>query len=598
MPDRMAGKRLFWYLLPAFQLVLLCSLVLVIWFVSQTLRDFYLAQTEADLLARARLIAHQVRDRFEPDAAPWIDELCKILGAQTGSRITVVLADGRVLGDSDQAPRQMSNHASRPEIVPNRSGEIGRSVRYSHSVNKSMMYVALPVLHGEDYQGSVRVSVATATIEATLRQVRWQMLSGGALIGVLISLFSWWLSRRISRPLEEMKQGVERFARGELETRLQVGGSEEIRSLAEAMNRMAGELNDRIHTVLRQRNEIEAVLASMVEGVLAVDVDDRLLRLNRAAGEMLGISPQQAVGRPVQEVIRKVDLQRFIATTLASRQPVEQDLVLRGARDRYLQAHGTRLLGSEGRQLGALIVLNDITRLRRLETIRSDFVANVSHELKTPITAIKGFVETLLDGALEEPEEARRFLGIVMRQAERLNAIIEDLLDLSRIEQESDLDRVPLAPEKIGALLGSARQICLTRARQDQVRVRVECPEDLVAEVNAALLEQAVTNLIDNAIKYSPADSEVTVSAEATSAGLEIRVVDRGCGIAEEHLSRLFERFYRVDKARSRKLGGTGLGLAIVKHIIQAHGGEVGVQSTPGQGSVFSLRIPSPHQTV
>lgn len=585
-------NRLFWYLLPAFLLVILVSLIVVIWFVTQTLRDFHLAQTEIDLLARARLVAHQLNGRFEPGAGPWIDALCKTLGEKTGSRITVVLENGRVLGDSNELPQQMDNHARRPEIVPNRSGEVGRSIRFSHTLNQSMMYVALPVQSAGSYVGSVRVAVPILAIETTLQGIRQQILTGGVLIGLVVSLFSWWISRRISRPLETMKQGVERFARGELETRLQVGGSEEVRRLAEAMNRMAAELNDRIHTVLRQRNEIEAVLASMVEGVLAVDVDDKLLRLNRAAGEMLGVGSQQVVGRPVQEVIRKVDLQRFISTTLNSQQPVEQDLVLHGAQDRFLQAHGTRLLGAGGRQLGALIVLNDVTRLRRLETLRSDFVANVSHELKTPITAIKGFVETLLDGAIEQPEDAQRFLGIIVRQAERLNAIIEDLLDLSRIEQESEREQVPLAPGNIHALLGSARQICLLRARQEGVQVSIECPADLVATVNAPLLEQAVTNLVDNAIKYSSPGGEVILTAERCGNELVIKVADQGCGIAEEHLSRLFERFYRVDKARSRKLGGTGLGLAIVKHIVQAHGGQVKVRSRPGHGSLFSLHIP------
>jgi len=588
----MARKRLLWHLYPAFLLITLVSLVSVTWYVTHSLREFHLQQTETDLLARARLVEHQLRGKFDPAAEGWIDELCKQLGAKSGSRITVILADGEVLGDSDEAPDQMDNHANRPEIYPNRLGQVGRSVRFSHTLSQTMMYVAVPVLQGATYIGSVRVAVPMTAIEATLQGIRWRILYGGVIAVLLAALVSWWISRRISRPLENMKLGAERFARGELETRLQVSGSEETSSLADAMNRMAAELNDRIHTVLRQRNEIEAVLASMVEGVLAVDIDEKILRFNRAAAEMLGVSLKRGVGRPVQEVIRKVDLQRFIVMTLESQVPVEEDLVLHGVQDRFLQAHGTRLLGSEGKQLGALIVLNDVTRLRRLENIRSDFVANVSHELKTPITAIKGFVETLLDGAIDQPDDARRFLGIVVRQAERLNAIIEDLLDLSRIEQESELDQVPLSDCNVGALLSSARQICLMRAQQDRVRVRIECPDNLVATVNAPLLEQAVTNLIDNAIKYSSAGSEVIVSAERLGSGLEIKVADEGCGIAEEHLSRLFERFYRVDKARSRKQGGTGLGLAIVKHIVQAHGGEVTVQSAPDKGSVFTLQIP------
>jgi len=590
----MARKRLLWHLFPAFLLITLISLVSVTWYVTHSLREFHLQQTETDLLARARLVEYQLLGRFDSADELWIDRLCKQLGDKSDSRITVILADGQVLGDSDESPDQMDNHANRPEVYPNRLGKIGRSVRFSHTLGQTMMYVALPVQTNDAYVGSIRVAVPMTAIEATLQGLRWRILYGGIAAALFAVLVSWWISRRISRPLENMKLGAEKFARGELETRLQISGSEETSSLADAMNRMAAELNDRIHTVLQQRNEIEAVLASMVEGVLAVDVDEKILRLNRAAADMLGISLKGCVARPIQEVVRKVDLQRFIVTTLQSQKPVEEDLILHGSQDRFLQAHGTRLLGSEGRQLGALVVLNDVTRLRRLENIRSDFVANVSHELKTPITAIKGFVETLLDGAIDQPEDARRFLEIVTRQAERLNAIIEDLLDLSRIERESELEQVPLSDSNIGSLLASARQICLTRAQQDRVQVRIECPDELVALINAPLLEQAVTNLIDNAIKYSPADSEVIVSAERCGAGLEIKVADQGCGIAEEHLSRLFERFYRVDKARSRKQGGTGLGLAIVKHIVQAHGGEVSVRSVPGQGSVFTLQLPGP----
>jgi two-component system phosphate regulon sensor histidine kinase PhoR len=238
------------------------------------------------------------------------------------------------------------------------------------------------------------------------------------------------------------------------------------------------------------------------------------------------------------------------------------------------------------------VVLNDITRLQRLETIRRDFVANVSHELKTPITAIKGSVETLLSGVMSEAESATRFLEIIARQADRLNAIIEDLLALSRIEQEEERIGIQLTSVAVRDVLQSAALSCQLKARDKQVTLSIDGPDDLHFPVNAPLLEQALINLIDNAIKYSPDGGEVQLTARADATGLTITVRDFGCGIAREHLPRLFERFYRVDKARSRKQGGTGLGLAIVKHIIQAHGGQVQVDSTPGEGSLFTLRLP------
>lgn len=589
----MPRKRLLWHLYPAFLLMTLGVLLAVSWYLSQALHQFHFQQAELDLIARARLVEYQLDGRIDQAHALWIDALCKELGKRADTRITVVLPDGRVLGDSARQPATMDNHAGRPEIVAARNTGLGTSVRYSHTLGKTLMYVALGVKDGHRYLGSVRVAIPVGSLDQTLHGINLRILYGGVVVALLAALISLWISRRISQPLEEMKAGAERFARGELGDKLAVRGSEETQSLAEAMNQMAAELDDRIRTVLNQRNEIEAVLASMVEGVLAVDNDERILRLNRAALSLLQIGNRDCVGRPIQEVIRKADLQSFVSRVLKDGGPVEEDLVLHGGVNRYLQAHGTLMRGVGGRQLGALVVLNDVTRLRRLENIRRDFVANVSHELKTPITAIKGFVETLLDGAMHQPEDAKRFLEIVVRQTERLNAIIEDLLNLSRIEQEAETEGVELSLGEIEGVLRSVVQGCSIVAERRQVQLELTCDKGLQARINPPLLEQAVTNLVDNAVKYSPEGGIVTITASREQQELVLRVTDRGCGIAAEHLPRLFERFYRVDKARSRKLGGTGLGLSIVKHIVQAHQGRVEVDSTPGQGSCFKIYLPA-----
>jgi two-component system phosphate regulon sensor histidine kinase PhoR len=260
--------------------------------------------------------------------------------------------------------------------------------------------------------------------------------------------------------------------------------------------------------------------------------------------------------------------------------------------ERFLQTHGTSLKNVQGENIGAVVVLNDVTRIRRLENVRRDFVANVSHELKTPITGIKLSVDSIFGGAIADHEESIKFLHIISRQADRLNAIVEDLLRLSRIEQEAEAAQITLGKHRIKNVLEVAVQTCEVKACDKKISLELTCPADISAKINPPLLEQAVVNLIDNAIKYSEPDSMIQVMAGKTDTEVTIQVEDQGCGIGKQHLPRLFERFYLVDKARSRKLGGTGLGLAIVKHIIQAHGGRVSVESTPGKGSTFFIHLP------
>jgi two-component system phosphate regulon sensor histidine kinase PhoR len=343
---------------------------------------------------------------------------------------------------------------------------------------------------------------------------------------------------------------------------------------------------------MRQRNEIKAVLSSMVEGVIAVDMEERVISMNHAAARMFGCDPAEAQGRSIQEVVRNTVLQQFVKNALSSQEAVEKEIVLSSDRDRFLNGHGTLLRDAEGKQIGALIVLNDVTRLLRLEKIRREFVANVSHEIKTPITAIKGFVETLRDGAVENHEDAERFLEIISKHVDRLEAIIEDLLSLSRIEQEAEREKVVLDEGRIKDVLETAVQICEAGAMAKKIEVELSCAKEMVANLDPQLLEQAIVNLIDNAIKYSNDGGTVRVEALQRENEIIISVHDQGCGIEKKHLPRLFERFYRVDMARSRQMGGTGLGLAIVKHISQAHGGRVAVESIPGKGSTFSIHLP------
>jgi two-component system phosphate regulon sensor histidine kinase PhoR len=561
------------------------------WHASHSLRRFHQEQMAADLLARAQILAGELPPE-SLDAAPAAAErLCRELGRTTHTRFTVILPAGRVIGDSEQDPALMENHADRPEIAAALRGGIGKSVRFSDTRRQRLMYLAVPVHRQGAVVGVVRASVPLAAIDRTLHVVYLEVLAGGLIVAAVFALIAFWLSTRLSRPLEEMRRVAEKLAAGDLTARAPVPG-DDTGALARALNDMAAQLGERMRTITEQRSAQEAVFASMGEGVLAVDRNERVLHFNPAAARLIGLPAEQIRGRTIQEVARNPDLQAFVAAALSGAGVTETDIVLYGDEERFLQLHGTALTDTAGARIGAVIVMNDVTRLKRLETVRRDFVANLSHELKTPITAIRGCVETLTEGAVKDPAESRRFLDMMARHVNRLGAMVEDLLSLSRIEFDAERGRIPLEPGPVGEVLQRAVQTFAGRADAKNIALAVNCPEDATGLINAPLLEQAVGNLIDNAIKYSGDGTRVEVIAAAGARDVEIRVADQGPGIEKKHLPRIFERFYRVDQARSRALGGTGLGLAIVKHIVLAHHGSVSVDSAPGRGTTFTIRIP------
>ena len=421
------------------------------------------------------------------------------------------------------------------------------------------------------------------------RNVEWLGVGMIFLACVLAGLL--WIP--LAKRMERIGETVKRYAEGDYLSRLPADDGTEVGELENDLNWMAHQLHVRGIVEEERRRQQEAVLASMIEGMMAIDVDGCFISMNGSARRMLNVEKGDVEGRHVYEVVRQDDFKRFIREALSAEEPVTAHLLLQGGTPRHLELSSNTLIASDGHRLGALIMMNDVTQIRRLESMRRDFVANVSHELRTPITSIKGFMETLLDGAMEEPDEARRFLQIIAKQADRLDAIIEDLLSLSRVEQESERGEIALKSGRLADVLSAAVQTVQTKAETRGVRIEVMCPDALTAHMNAPLLEQAIVNLVDNAIKYSDEGKSVLVKAVAEEGAVRIEVVDQGHGIAREHHDRIFQRFYRVDKSRSRQLGGTGLGLAIVKHITQAHGGTVSVESVVGKGSTFTIRLPA-----
>lgn len=471
-----------------------------------------------------------------------------------------------------------------------RDGIASRS-RYDSGSGRRSLEVAVPVPSSP--RSVILVTGDAANSDRTLAEWQRTLLLGCLAVTAAAAAIAYALARQLARPLDGLRAAAARLASGDVRADPPATDVAEFADLAAALVRLREQLVERGLTIGRQDTQQEAVLGSMIEGVLAIDGRRRILGINRAAADLLDVEADAAAGRPMQDVIRNPDLRRFALTAIDCREPVEDDLLLRGVRDRTIRLRGTALRDASG-DGGAVIVLNDVTEVQRLEHVRRDFVANVSHELKTPVASIKGFVETLLDGALDDHADARRFLGIVSRQADRLASIIEDLLALSRIEQSETSGTLPLERQPLAGLLVAATDDCRPRATERSIHLELTCPPMLMVTVNGPLLEQAVINLVDNAIKYSEPGKTVWLSADADADGTAIRVRDEGCGIAAEHLPRLFERFYRVDKARSRNLGGTGLGLSIVKHIVQAHAGTIAVESTPGVGTAFTIRLPTP----
>jgi len=589
----MFKRSLAWQIFPAYLLTTVAALLVITWYLSQLLPDFYHDQVADDLQARARLIEQQITAGLKASDYKAVDGMLRKLGPASSTRITVILPDGRVVADSDEDPATMENHAARPEFKDALDKGMGRSLRFSDTLGMGMMYVAVPITERGQMLAVVRTSIPAGAMDKNLRHIYGEVTLSVVLVAVLAAGVSWAVSRTISRPIDQMKEIAQKFAAGQLDLRVAAVPQTELADLAEALNEMARQLRDRINTITGQRNELEAILSSMTEGVVAVDVGGHIVSINKAAALLFGIDPEQAQGRNIEEVIRNADVQEFIRGTLNEESPSQTEITLSGPQEQIVRLDGASLTDSKGDRGGAVIVISDMTRMRRLEQVRRDFVANVSHELRTPITSIKGFVETLLEGAFTRPQEAERFLKIIAKHSDRLNAIVEDLLSLSSLEDGTQKRKIIFEKALIKPVLDSVIEMSTIKAEQKNIALELDCDPQIEAKINTVLLEQALLNLIDNAIKYSEPGKRVRIRAHRADGAIAISVQDDGCGIPKIHQDRIFERFYVVDKSRSRKLGGTGLGLAIVKHIAEVHGGHVRLESSPGAGSTFTIRLPA-----
>jgi len=585
-------KKLLWRIYASYLFLILLAMIAISWYTYSTFVGAPSKNLSHNLQDQATLFGRMSQDNLEDRQWDKVQTLSKEMGLRIGSRITMIMPNGLVIADSEKQPLTMDNHGMRPEVLVALRGQNGESIRYSRTLNNEMMYVAVPIVSKDEVVAVVRTAMPVPIITKSLRKIVGEIALGSFVVALFAAVLALVVAHRINRPLQVMQQGAERFAQGDLEYRLQVPDLDEPAALADAMNQMANKLNERFHIITRQKNELEAVLSAMMEAVMVVDEKGAIVRFNKAAGKLFGVNPDEVEGKRLLDVVENQDLDQIIHEMYETRRPMEGEMVYINGGETFLQVHGTFIEGAPGMHYGAQIVLNDVTKLKKLERIRKDFVTNVSHELKTPITSIKGFVETLSDGAMEDPEASKKFLGIILNHADRINAIIDDLLALSRIEQDEDKGEITLEAGSMCAVLRSAVVLCKQKAQDKGVKLELICKRDPAVQMSGALLEQAVINLIDNAIKYSDPDTTIKVILAEEEKNAVICVADQGWGITPKHLPRIFERFYRVDKSRSRKMGGTGLGLAIVKHIINAHDGKIVVESEVLRGSQFSIYLP------
>ncbi|MBM4155050.1 MAG: HAMP domain-containing protein [Lentisphaerae bacterium] len=590
----MRRRRLIWHVVPHFLIIAALSTAVAAWFADRAIRGFHIDRVAENLAVQNRFLQDLLpADPAAADAGPALAAAIDAgRRAAPGTRVTVIAPDGRVLADSTADPAHMQPHQGRPEVAAALRGNPGRDMRLSDTTGRSTLYLALPLRAGDRVTAVLRTAASIEEMEQVLADLQRRIVLHGIAVVAIAIVVAFLLSSRVLRPLAELERGAARFAAGDLSHRVPVPDAREISAVAEAMNRMAEQLRERIDAIETQRAEVETLLASLGEGVVAVGADERVLYANGQAADLLNTGAAEARGHDLREAIRHPELQEAVLKAMRSGEPVEAGVVIRGDREIYLQGRAVPLRDAGGQPRGAVVVLNDLTRIHRLMVMRRDFVANVSHELKTPLTSIGGFVETLLDPDPPPADEQRRFLGIVLRQVHRLQSLVDDLLGLARIEQQAEQGTIETAPAAARELIDEAVETCRQLATDRGVGIDVEAPEELTARVDAGRIGRAIVNLLDNAIKHSPEGARVVVASRDAGPDLEFSVTDRGCGIEPRHLPRLFERFYRVDKARSRREGGTGLGLAIVKHIVHAHGGQVAVESRPGEGSRFSFRIP------
>ncbi len=588
--------RLFWKLGLTYGALLLVVLLAVQLYTARVIRSQAIRSANDQLASLLSLtLANPPRSDDPAELRDWTGR-----AARSGARVTIIDHTGRVLVDSEADADKMENHANRPEVQDAFARGTGQSVHRSVTFGRELVYRA----QRYDRAGSdpivVRLAVPLSQIDLSLVELRQRLLIATLVVLLSGGLVSFAFARIFAARVQRLQRFSQRIAEGDFRPLLREGPRDELSDLADSLNQTAARLDREIRLLSGERNRSSAILRSMVEGVAVIDAEERLVFYNRAFSEILIVDSANAEGRPLIEVVRNSDLVGLIRRALRGDEGLQSDITMGITQTRSfsITAAPVKALDApasgrdpQAKPSGAVVVLHDVTELRRLERVRQDFVANVSHEFKTPLTAIQGFAETLLAGALDDPENNRRFLEIIRNHAIRLARLTNDLLKLARIE--AGKMEVEFSSVSLLELIEGCTETTLLKANRKEITLEITVPPQLPAvRGDAALLRDVLQNLLDNAIQYTPARGHISVSATAGPREAVVTVADTGIGIPLADSERIFERFYRVDAARSREAGGTGLGLSIAKHIVEAHGGKLWVESTVGQGSRFSFSLP------
>lgn len=595
----MIRNRLFWRLFGANLALVLITALLALWVARDRIRDEADMRTQQLLESKLPLTRHIARPLLQAEPTAESQAMIARLGKASDVRITIIAADGVVLADSDDVPSKMENHAHRPEVLDAQRDGRGRSRRRSQTVDADMMYLAERVDDPDDPEapsiGTVRIAIPLLDLQEQYAAIQQIALYAGLVASIVGALLSLVIATRLARPAHRLMRAAEAIAEGRDPERVEVRGRGSFAQLAHAFNHMTEELSARIERIRRDRQEVAAILGGMEEGVVAVDRQGRVVLMNHAAGRILRVDPDENAGKALWEGVPIHGVASATDRALREGEGATEEIRLRSAEgERAIRLHVSPLFAPEIREpSGAVIVLHDITELRRLERVRQDFVANASHELKTPLASIRGYVETILEDPEMDPGTKSRFLEGIRRQTTRLSNLVEEMLELSRLESTAFSKRGQ--PLDLRVAIEEARELVLPLARERQVEIRIQVP-DAPVTVNGSQesLRRIAGNLLDNAVKYAREQGRVEVRLDAAGeGGCRMVVRDDGPGIPPAERERVFERFYRVDRGRSRDVGGTGLGLAIVKHLTQALGGDVRVTGDPGEGATFVVELPA-----